>query len=237
MALFGLLRRQTSREKHLRSYLRAQWGVRPINMLWYEKALRHKSVIGTGKFCHNDCNERLELLGDAVLDTVVTEYLFVRFPEATEGDLTKIRSRIVNREMLGSVGMNAKLNDLIEVRIGSDDSMDKIVGNALEAWLGAIYIDKGFDITKKCVLDYLLSRYIDIEEVINQSKDFKSKLIEWAQQQKLNPSFSTRAVQEDPHLFQCEITVDGTTTASGTGRSKKRAEQQAAKEACDKLNI
>lgn len=208
-----------------------------MNMLWYEKALRHKSVIGTGRFCHNDCNERLELLGDAVLDTVVTEYLFIRFPEATEGDLTKIRSRIVNRQMLGSVGMNARLHDLIEVRIGSDDSMDKIVGNALEAWLGAIYIDKGFDIAKKCVLNYLISRYIDIEEVITQSNDFKSKLIEWTQQQKVVPAFATEAVQEDPHVFECRITINNQVISTGSGRSKKRAEQQAAKLACDKLSI
>jgi len=206
-------------------------------MAWYEKALRHKSVIGTGKFCHIDCNERLELLGDAVLDTVVTEYLFYRFPEEDEGALTKIRSRIVNRQMLGQVGMNAGLSEMLEARIGSDDSLDKIVGNALEAWLGAIYIDRGFEVAKRSIKKYLIARYIDIEEVINQSNDFKSKLIEWVQQQKSKIQFNTQASGKEDQWFTCEIIIDGQHKASGSERSKKRAEQQAAKRACEALGI
>jgi ribonuclease-3 len=123
--------------------------VTPKSYSLYEKALRHKSVVGSGKFCHKDCNERLELLGDAVLDTVITEYLFYKFPEADEGSLTKIRARIVNRQTLSEVGLRAELDQIIEARISEDDSNSKIIGNALEAWLGAIYLDRGFDAAKK----------------------------------------------------------------------------------------
>lgn len=194
-------------------------------------------MIGAGKFCHVDCNERLELLGDAVLDTVITEYLFYRFPEEDEGVLTKIRSRIVNRQMLGTVGMNAGLNNVLEARIGAEDSLDKIVGNALEAWLGAIYIDRGFEAAKQSIHEYLIKRYIDIEEVINQSNDFKSKLIEWVQQQKSKIYFDTQASGNEEQWFTCEIMINGEQKAKGAGKSKKKAEQEAAKHACEMLGI
>lgn len=237
MILTRLFRKHNSRQKYLRKYLVSHWGVSPRDIVWYEKALRHKSVIGTGKFCHIDCNERLELLGDAVLDTVITEYLFHRFPEDDEGVLTKIRSRIVNRQMLGKVGMNAGLNDVLEARIGSDDSLDKIVGNALEAWLGAIYVDRGFEAAKRSIEQYLIARYIDIEEVISQSNDFKSKLIEWVQHQKSRIQFNTQAAGNEEQWFTCEIYIDGKHQASGSERSKKRAEQQAAQRVCETLGI
>lgn len=193
--------------------------------------------MGSGKFCHQDCNERLELLGDAVLDTVVTEYLFKRFPESDEGYLTKIRARIVNRRTLGEVGKNAGLGEIIEARVGSDDSMDKIIGNALEAWLGAIYIDRGFIAAKKSIDQYLLPRYLDMDDIIKNAFDFKSKLIEWSQQHKKHMRFETYAADKSDSSFICDIKVENNAIASGNGKSKKRAEQEAAKVACKELSL
>ena len=201
-------------------------------------ALRHKSVVGAGNFCHQDCNERLELLGDAVLDTVVTEYLFYRFPEANEGQLTKIRSQIVNRQTLSMVGLNARLEKEIELRIGQEDSMEKIVGNALEAWLGAIYLDRGFEAAKKSIINHLLQKHLDIDTTVSQSTDYKSRFIEWAQQQKIQYDFRTFASSEiNNGEFTCEIFVAGILEANAQDRSKKRAEKKAASIVCEKLNI
>jgi ribonuclease III len=232
-----LFQRSSSRQRELKQYLKSHWGIKASDISWYERALRHKSIIGAGKFCHGDCNERLELLGDAVLDTVVTEVLFYRFPDANEGTLTKVRSRIVNRQTLGEIGLRANLDSVIEARIGAEDSKDKIVGNALEAWLGAIYLDKGFEASKKCVETYLLHRYLNLEEVINNPSDYKSQMIEWAQQKKINFEFRTVANMDDPNSFICDIYIDGKKVASSNQRSKKRAEKDAAKHACDALGL
>lgn len=225
------------RQKRLAEYLRSNWGVSAHDISWYEKALRHKSVVGSGKYEHTDCNERLELLGDSVLDTVVTEFLFKKYPENNEGELTKIRARIVNRQTLGAVGKASGLHEIIEARIGNEDSMDKIIGNALEAWIGAIYIDRGFSIAKNSIDQFLIPRYIDIEQIIEQAFDFKSKLIEWTQQRKLSLIFDTSNTPNDENLFVCSIIVNQELIARGKERSKKKAEQIASCEACNKLII
>lgn len=237
MNLLRIFRKHTDRQRLLKNYLQSYWGTTPNNLEWYEKALRHKSVLGSGKFCPADCNERLELLGDAVLDTVITEYLFDRLPEADEGTLTKIRARVVNRQTLSEVGLRANLNTVLEARIGSDDSIEKIVGNALEAWLGAIYMDKGFQATRKSVRKYLIEKYLDMDELVQQTSDFKSALIEWAQQEKLKFEFRTFASSEHSEGFICEIHINGTLSAQSSERSKKRAEKQAAKIAFFNLGL
>jgi ribonuclease-3 len=234
---FFFFKSYSDRQKRLIRYLKESWGVKPSDLTWYEKALRHKSVVGTGKYCHQDCNERLELLGDAVLDTVITEYLFNRYPDSNEGYLTKLRARIVNRQTLGAVGKSSGLDAMIEARIGNDDSMDKIVGNALEAWLGAIYMDKGFDVAKLSIDRHLLPNYIDMEAIIDQAFDFKSKLIEWAQQQKKDLRFNTTNNADEAQLFTCSAVVDQVLIAQGKEKSKKKAEQAASKAACESLNL
>lgn len=194
-------------------------------------------MIGSGKYIHIDCNERLELLGDAVLDTVITEYLFNRYPESNEGDLTKLRSRIVNRSTLGDVGKASGLHMVIEARIGNEDSMDKIVGNALEAWLGAIYIDRGFKVTKKTIERFLLPKYLNLDTIVEQSFDFKSKLIEWAQRDKKTIDFRTSNNTDEDQCFQCAIIVNEVLLASAKEKSKKKAEQKASQLACAQLNL
>lgn len=205
------------------------WGINPKDIVWYERAVRHKSLIGSGKFSHADCNERLELLGDAVLDTIITEHLFKLFPKNDEGYLTKLRARIVNRQMLGEVGKKANLDTVIQARIGTDDSMDKIIGNALEALIGAIYADRGFEKVKKSVTQFLLTKYLDLELVVQESQDYKSAFIEWAQHHKHKIQFDTKESESEEHMFECVILVNNEVTAQGKARSKKKAEQAASK--------
>lgn len=172
-----------------------------------------------------------------MLDTVITEYLFNRYPESNEGDLTKLRSRIVNRSTLGEVGKASGLHLMIEARIGNEDSMDKIVGNALEAWLGAIYIDRGFKVTKKTIERFLLPKYLNLDTIVEQSFDFKSKLIEWAQRDKKNIDFRTSNNTDEDQCFQCSIIVNEVLLASAKEKSKKKAEQKASQLACAQLNL
>lgn len=225
------------RQKRLRNYIRHYWGVSPKNISWYEKALRHKSLVGSGKFDHADCNERLELLGDAVLDTVITEYLFKRYPESDEGQLTKARARIVNRQTLSQAAKAARLDDVIEARIGNVDSMDKIMGNALEAFIGAIYIDRGFRNAKLSIEQHLITRHLNVDFIVENAVDFKSSLIEWAQQKKSQLRFLTLSSEHDDQSFICSIIVDQVLIAKGEDRSKKKAEQAASKFACEKLGV
>lgn len=236
-AFFSFFKSYSPRQKQLKQYLQIKWGVQPREIVWYEKALRHKSVIGSGKYEHLDCNERLELLGDAVLDTVITEFLFKRYPSSNEGSLTKLRSRIVNRGTLGDVGKASELHTVIEARIGNEDSMDKIVGNALEAWLGAIYIDRGFKVAKKSIEHYLIPKYIDIESIVEQSYDFKSKLIEWAQREKKKINFNTSNNTDEDQCFSCAVVVNEVLLATAKEKSKKKAEQRASELACTQLNL
>ena len=237
MNLRNLFRNYSPKQKRLIGYLKSKWGVSIRDISWYEQAVRHKSLIGSGKFCHTDCNERLELLGDAVLDTVITEHLFERFPSKDEGYLTKIRARIVNRQMLGLIGSKAGLQEVIEARIGSDDSMDKITGNALEALIGAIYMDKGFKVAKDSLQKFFLNNYLDLDQVVAESQDHKSALIEWVQQKKFKIQFDTHEDPENEQLFTCKIYLNSEFVSSGTERSKKKAEQAASKQAVKELNL
>ncbi|MDP4963685.1 MAG: ribonuclease III [Salibacteraceae bacterium] len=237
MAILNIFRFYSPKQKLLIRYLKTYWGIQPKEISWYEKAVRHKSLIGSGKFTHTDCNERLELLGDAVLDTVITEHLFSLFPEKDEGYLTKIRARIVNRQMLGEVGKQAQLNTVIEARIGTDDSMDKIIGNALEALIGAIYLDRGFEQARKSVKQNLLAKFLDLDQVLQESQDYKSAIIEWAQQHKHKIQFDTTDSVADDQMFECIVLINNEPLASGKERSKKKAEQVASKLAVKQLNL
>jgi ribonuclease III len=237
LAILNIFRFYSPKQKLLIRYLKTYWGIQPKEISWYEKAVRHKSLIGSGKFTHTDCNERLELLGDAVLDTVITEHLFSLFPEKDEGYLTKIRARIVNRQMLGEVGKQAQLNTVIEARIGTDDSMDKIIGNALEALIGAIYLDRGFEQARKSVKQNLLAKFLDLDQVLQESQDYKSAIIEWAQQHKHKIQFDTTDSVADDQMFECIVLINNEPLASGKERSKKKAEQVASKLAVKQLNL
>lgn len=216
--------------------MKKYWGTHINDIGLYEQAFRHKSMVGSGKFRHKECNERLELLGDAVLDAVITERIYLRFPESNEGHLTKIRAKLVNREILSSAGRSAHLDEYIDARIGTVDSMDKIIGNALEALLGAIYLDKGFSAAKRSIDLYLLPRYVDFNHIIASAYDHKSKLLEWAQQNKKRVQFSTKNKGLDVG-FESIVCLDEKEIGNGTEASKKKAEQAAAEMACLSLNL
>jgi len=200
----------------------------------YLQALRHKSVYESSF----QNNERLEFLGDSILDSVVAEVLYEKFPQGKEGFLTQIRSRIVSRTSLNNLGIALNLHKLIEVQMSREIRETSLSGNALEALIGAIYLDKGFKSTNTFIRDHLLGPHINFSNLLTQEPDPKSRVIEKAQKQKVKVHFQTAIFQrEEPQSFQSVVTFDGEEIASAFGASKKKAEQKAAAEVLDKLEF
>ena len=180
-------------------------------------------------------NERLEFLGDVVLDMTMAHYLYRNFPEAQEGELTKRKSRIVNRKNLNLLGKKMGLHHLIKAKMRREDIHDTMVGNALEALIGAVYLDHGFDKTRNALLA-MLKRH-GLEDQVNETRDFKSKLHHWASKRKKKLTFEV--IRDDSNggeeRYEIAAKVNGEMLGIGVGRSKKLAEQEAARRAWKKV--
>lgn len=194
----------------------------------YLQALRHKSLYESSY----QNNERLEFLGDSILDSVVAEVLFEKFPQGKEGFLTQIRSRIVSRTSLNNLGFALGLDKLIEAQMSRDVKETSLSGNALEALIGAIYIDKGFIFTSEFIRRKIIGPHIHFDTILTYEPDPKSRIIERAQKRKVKVHFNTTVFEkDDPQSFQSKVLFDGDEIASAIGSSKKKAEQKAAAEA------
>jgi len=209
-------------------------GFYPSNISLYEQAFRHKSIANEFNEESLESNERLEFLGDAVLGSIISEYFFVKFPFKDEGFLTKIRSKIVNRNFLNQLSIEIGLDTFLETSADTKRSQS-IFGDAFEALIGAIYLDKGYESAKKFVIDKVIKDYIDIEKVQNLETNFKSKLIEWSQQTKKAYSFKTDFIENgQSNYFSCRLYIEDIEVSNGTGQSKKKAEQAASQEFFEK---
>jgi ribonuclease-3 len=214
-------------------------GFKPKNIQLYRLAISHNSIaqeIEGVKYS----NERLEYLGDAVLGAIVAELLFKKYPLKDEGFLTEMRSRIVNRESLNELGKSIGLNNLIDsINIKKNKGGHKsIYGDALEALVGAVFLDAGFVKTKKFVNNTLMPHY-DLDSIVSAHKNFKSLLIEYAQREGKKVSFDIVAEKErnNTKYFVAEAKLDGTELSQGQGYTKKKAEQAAAEKACEMLKL
>jgi ribonuclease III len=231
----------SDKEKKFSNSIAQIVGQAPFNIDLYKLAISHTSVAKETPLGTKSSNERLEYLGDAILGAVVAEYLFKKFPYKSEGFLTEIRSRIVNRESLNRVGKKIGLNKIVEYNSGrnSGHSHKSLYGDALEALVGAVYLDKGFKPCKKFILYKIIQPHFDLEEIIEVNLNFKSSLIEWAQ--KDNKAIKFIIINEIGHTHQKEFTaqvvIDEKPISTGKGHSKKKAEQAAAEKACEELGI
>jgi ribonuclease-3 len=216
-------------------------GEKPKNDSLYQLAFRHtsasKNSIVKG---FKESNERLEYLGDSVLGMIVAEYLFKKYPFKDEGFLTEIRSRIVNRESLNQVARKIGLDDLITFdgnRV--THARTSMYGDAIEALIGAIYLDKGFSFTKNFIVKSLLANYFDLDEVIKTNANYKSILLTWSQSLGKNVEFEIIKENGKHHSkeFVAQIKVDEVVVSEGRGWNKKKAEQDAARKACEALEI
>jgi ribonuclease III len=211
-------------------------GVYPINLSIYQLAMQHSSA--AGKLTEN--NERLELLGDSVIDLAVADHLFRHFPYKSEGFLTEMRAKLVSRGMLNDIAIRMGLKDLI-VRRASEADFHKssIAGNALEALVGAIYLDQGYPVAQRFVLERMVKPYVDLDDMVRTTVNFKSKLLEWCQkrQKKLQFKLVNERREKNKWIYTMAAMVDGEKVGRGSESSKKRAEQLAAEDAVNFLGI
>ncbi len=180
-------------------------------------------------------NERLEYLGDAVLETVVSDILFRHFEHKREGFLTATRSKIVQREALNRLASEMGLEKLIIAAQGTRMSHTNIGGNAFEALMGAIYLDRGYKHCHWFIQNRVIGRYVDLDKVAQKEVNFKSKLLEWSQKNRINIKFVDNETEEGGKGFSTVIVLEGITMSSGTGRSKKDSQQEASKEALTRM--
>ena len=180
-------------------------------------------------------NERLEYLGDAVLETVVSDILFRHFSNKREGFLTSTRSKIVQREALNRLATQMGLESLIVAAQGTRMSHTNIGGNAFEALMGAIYLDRGYKFCHWFISNRIVGRYVDLDNVAQKEVNFKSKLLEWSQKNRINTNFKDSVSDNGEKGFSTVITIEGIIMGRGNGRSKKESQQEASKEALTRM--
>lgn len=223
-----------SRDRKLANAIRNITGFSPGNVELYRLATLHssKGVEVNGVRLHN---ERLEYLGDAILGAAVADFLFKKFPFQNEGFLTEIRSRLVNRETLNQLAHRIGVHEVVDYDERNTQLQRSILGNTLEAIVGAAYLDKGYLRTRKFVIDKLIQPYLNIDAVVQSEGNFKSKIIEWGQRQGKQVRFDVEEVRKGGRQreFICQVMVDEQPGGSkGYGASKKKAEQDAAQKTC-----
>jgi len=216
-------------------------GTAPLNIELYKLAMKHTSIAKINEKGFKESNERLEYLGDAILGAVVAEYLFKKYPYKGEGFLTEIRSRIVNRESLNRLANKIGLSQLVEFdgKKKSNASHKSLFGDAMEAFIGAVYLDKGFPFCKRFIIRKLILQHYDLQEIILNTNNFKSTIIEWCQ--KYNRQINFNVIEEfgakHKKQFKVKLTINGQDISEGFGLSKKKAEQDAARKACEQLGV
>ncbi len=184
-------------------------------------------------------NERLEYLGDAVLDTILSEHLFYKYPVSDECTLTKIRSRLVNGDQLNNLALSMDINTLIVSNVNKNHTSKHIYGDALEALIGASFLDRGYSKTKKFILSSLFNGNFDLAKLADIDNDYKSQVFQWAQKMKKQISFNYNEDYDYSgkcNLFTSTLRIDQEIYGEGTGSSKREAEQAAAQKAWEKIS-
>lgn len=206
-------------------------GFYPRNIEIYQQALLHKSSsikAGKGRLLNN---ERLEFLGDAILDAIVADIVYKKFEGKREGFLTNTRSKIVQRETLNRVAVEIGLDKLIKYTTRQSSHNSYMCGNAFEALIGAIYLDRGYRACKKFMEERIINQYLNLEKISRKEVNFKSKLIEWSQKNKFCVEFNLieQSLDSDQNpIFEAQITVENIPAGTGKGYSKKESQQEAA---------
>ncbi|QIX62438.1 ribonuclease III [Hymenobacter lutimineralis] len=242
LPLFGFFRRLLGQDRAFRQAIATLIGRTPDNIRLYQLAFTHSSLVRQqGEQARHQSNERLEFLGDAVLGTVVAEYLFQKYPYEQEGFLTEMRSRIVNRESLNGLALKIGLDKLIQLDAtqGRSTRSRSVNGNALEALVGAVYLDQGYKAARKFVLSRLIKPFVDVKAMTQTTTNFKSKLIEWAQRhgKAIRYDLQGEARPGGVMEFTASVVLEDEVVATGMGLSKKQAEQLAAERALTALGV
>jgi ribonuclease-3 len=213
-------------------------GFYPDNIHIYEQAFLHKSSSRKGDDGKWQNNERLEFLGDAILDAIVADIIYKKFQYKREGFLTNTRSKIVQRETMNRVAVQLGLDKMVAYSTKTNSHNNHMYGNALEALIGAIYLDQGYQVCYDFIQNVMIKKYIDLDTIARKEVNFKSSLIEWSQKNRLEIVFNlieSFTDNEGNPVFQTSITLSDTQIGVGIGYSKKESQQSAAKMAIKKL--
>ena len=235
LALFKKRQYLSHQQQSIGKFVGQAFGITPQKIGYYEQAFTHKSVIRHSKN-KKTSNERLEFIGDAILSNITAIYLFKKYPEKSEGDLTKLRAKIVSRSGLNRLAKELDLEKHLNHKLGKNDKIQSVLGNALEALIGALYLDQEYKKVKKAIEKTI------IEPALNyilefKDEDYKSRYLEWAQQQQKTVNFNTLEIASNSRekQFKTTLFLNDQLMGVGIGFSKKKAEQKAAKEAYLKL--
>lgn len=226
-----------SKDKDLVKRLLPIIGFVPVNLEIFKIAFSHKSTPAEKSSAVTN-NERLEYLGDAVLGTIVAEYLFKKYPTENEGFLTKMRSKIVKRKSLNAIGEQMEL-DLLLTKYNKTRLSNSMLGNAVEALVGAVYLERGYDSTTRFVIRKILQNYVDVSQLEHTDDNYKSQLLEWCQKNGKTVSYKlmARYKLEKRDRFKVAVLVDNQKFGVADDYNKKSAEQTASREALIKIGI
>ena len=229
-----------TKDKRLASSIKMITGRKPLNLSLFRLALTPAGLNEESYKGLKISNERLEFLGDAVLGAVIAEYLFKKYPFRDEGFLTETRSKLVNRETLNSIGIKIGLKNALNLVIDSRQftGNKSLYGDILEAFLGAVYLDRGYQFSKKLILTRILI-HMDLDEMVSTIYNYKSKIIEWSQKENKQVDFSVIQVNGNQQFkeFVVELKVENSQVFQGKGSTKKKAEQDASRIACEQLDL
>ena len=235
--IFRIYNYYISPDRQFTRRLKSLLGFTPANLGIFKLAFSHKSTVSEKAYAIQN-NERLEYLGDAVLGTIVAEYLFKKYPNSNEGFLTKMRSKIVKRKSLNKIGdkmgLDVLLNEYNNTRLSRS-----MLGNAVEALVGAIYLESGYHGTKRFVVRKMLRNYVNVHELESFDDNYKSQLLEWCQKngQTVNYKLLARYKFEKRDRFKVAVMVNGKKVATADDFNKKSAEQTASEKAMQVLGI
>jgi ribonuclease-3 len=236
--LWDIIKLPFRKEKELYISIHNIFGVYPRNITYYKQALMHKSIMHRNEKGKPVNNERLEFLGDAILDAVVGDIVFAHFPGKREGFLTNTRSKLVQRETLNKLAQEMGINQLIMSSGHSFSHNSYMGGNAFEALVGALYLDRGYNACMRFMKKRILAQMINIDKVAYKEVNFKSKLIEWSQKNRVKLSFDLLTQAKDKNgspIFTYQVVIEGVKGCVGKGFSKKESQQQASKLTLEKL--
>jgi ribonuclease-3 len=230
MGLRDYLAHCRSKDKTLSEFIHNDFGFYPRNISLYQLAFTHKSASEGNIGSYKINNERLEYLGDAVLGTVVADYLFRLFPTKSEGFLTEMRSKIVSRASLNKLSQKLGFDQVIHYAHDAHSNFKSIGGNAFEAFVGALYLDRGYNFAKNILINRIIRVHIDLEQLEQTDLNFKSKLLEWSQKERHQVVFKNTNEKTNPHdrLYHITVVLDGEEYGKGVDYSIKGAEQLAA---------
>ena len=227
------------KEKEFIKKVKILTGVLPLDYKLYKQALSHSSTVKNSKNIAQECNERLEYLGDAVLGLVIAEYLFKKYPIKDEGFLTEMRSKIVNRISLNEIALKLSFDSIIFFDYKTNSSPNpSIYGNALEAFIGALFLDRGLLYTKKFIYKTIILGHLDVAELEKTDNNYKSKLLEFVQKKKIS-NLSYEVLNEENRgshkVYTIGVKVGNKVIAQATDTKKKNAEQKASEIALEFL--